>query len=78
MTEPCGDRGDRNARVDQQRRVCMAQAVNGNIGQAAALDKLMKPPCDRVGVNRLAEIGGKQLVVLLPPIAYPELVFRLP
>ena len=70
VTEAGGNSRDRDAGVDHQRRVGMAQTVDGNVRKIIRFDEVAEPTADGVRVNRRTVRLGKQPITVDPSVAH--------
>ena len=73
-----GDGGDRDAGVDHQRDVRVAEAVDGDVRQVVRTDEITKPTSDGIRMNRCTIGLGEQAVAIHPSIAHTQAALSLP
>lgn len=78
VAEAGGDGGDRDAGVDHQGRIRVAQAVDGNIRQVVRSHEITEPAADSVRVDRHTIGLGEQAVAVHPSVAHAEALLSLP
>ena len=78
VAEAGGDGGDRDAGVDHQGCVGMAQAVDGDVRQVVRSHEITEPAADSVRMDRHTVGLGEQAVAIHPSIAHAEALLSLP
>ena len=78
VTESGGYRRQRDAGVDHQRGVGMAQAVDGDVRQIVGTDEVAEPASYRVRMDRHTVELGEQAVTVYPSVAHAEALLSLP
>lgn len=78
VAEAGGDGGDRDAGVDHQCGVRVAEAVNGDVRQVVGADEVVEPTADGVGMDRRTIRLGEQPVAVNPAVAHRETLLCLP
>lgn len=78
VTEAGGDGGDRDAGVDHQGGVRVAEAVDGDVRQVVRTDEITEPTSDGIRVDRHTVGLGEQAVTVYPSVAHAEALLSLP
>ena len=78
VTEAGGDGGDRDAGVDHQRGVRMAEAVDGDVRQVVRTDEITEPTSDGIRMDWHTVRLGEQAVTVYPSVAHAEALLSLP
>lgn len=78
VTEAGGDGGQRDAGVDHQRGVRMAEAVDGDVRQVVRSYKVTEPTADGIRMDWHTVRLGEQAVAIYPSVAHAEALLSLP
>ena len=78
VAEAGGDGGQRDAGVDHQGGVRVAQAVDGDVRQVVRSYEITEPTPYRIGVDRHTVWLGEQAVTVYPSVAHAEALLSLP
>ena len=78
VAEAGGDGRDRDAGVDHQRGVGMAQAVDGDVRQVVCANEVTEPTADGIGMDGHTVGLGEQAVAVYPSVAHREPSLCLP
>ena len=78
VTEAGGDGGDRDAGVDHQRGVRMAQTVDGDVRQIIRFDEIAEPTADGVRVDGCTVRFREKPVAICPSITHTQAALSLP
>lgn len=78
MAEAGGDGGDRDAGVDHQGCVRMAEAVDGDVRQVVRSNEVAEPAPYRIRMDWHTVRLGEQAVAIYPPVAHTQTALSLP